>query len=238
MFGLVLALSLGACGSKTEGGAASASAAAKAASSAPTASAKPSASASSAPASGGGIETIGGADWKAVFAGAPPETLPFILGGGRGDGMTDDYTLHSPDPARAKSPWKYNAAGGGGVNWSPSGKAILVTNINLKTSPTRSTIDLWSKSALIKDLKHTAGPEVVELGPSHAPVLAGAGTCKLKGGEDADVIWFDGYSTGDFAHDLSIVIVAKDAPAEEKQVALSILRGFEYTAKAKPVYKK
>lgn len=237
---LVVVLLLSACGSKGSGGASSSSASA-ASSAAPAKSGKPSASAaasSSAAPAGGGIETLGGPDWKAVFAGAPPVKLEVIYGGGRGDGMSDDYTIHSPDPARAKSPWKYNAAGGGGVNWSPSGKGVLVTNINLKMSPTQKTIDLWSKSALIKDLKHTSGPEVLELGPGKAPVLAGAGTCTMKGGESADVYWFDGYSTGDFAHDLSIVIIAKDAPAEEKEVALSILRGFEYTAKAKPIYKK
>jgi hypothetical protein len=59
----------------------------------------------------------------------------------------------------------------------------------------------------------------------------------MKGGKAADVYRFDSYSIGDFAHELSVVIVAKDAPAEEKQVALSILSGFEYTAKAKPTYK-
>lgn len=240
---LALGVLIAGCGSKGDAGASSASTASSAA---PSKSSKPAASAaaSSAPsssaaaASAGAIDVLGGADWKAPFTGAPPEKLEIMFGGGRGDGMTDDYTMHLPDPARAKAPWRYTAAGGGGINWSPSGKAALVTNVNLKMNATQASIDLWSKSALIKDLKHTAGPEVIELGPSKAPVLAGAATCKMKDGAAADLYWFDAYSAGDFAHDLDIVIVAKDAPADEKSVAVSILRSFEYTPKAKPTYKK
>ena len=121
----VLLVITAACGSKGDGGASSASAK-SGASAAPAKSAKPASSAAlagsatAAPAAGGGVEALGGADWKAVFTGAPPVKLEVSLGGGRGDGMTDDYTRHSADPNRAKSPWVFNAAGGGGINWSPS----------------------------------------------------------------------------------------------------------------------
>jgi hypothetical protein len=173
---------------------------------------------------------LGGADWHQVFVGEPPIALPTVGG--------DDYALVTPDPSQGATPWKYGAVGGGGVYWSPTKKAVVVTNINLKIEPKQKTVDLWSKSALIKDLKPTAGPEVIELGPTKAPVLAGAGTCSMSTGEPADMYWYDGHSALDFAHTLIIVIVAKAAPEAEKQVALSVLRGLKYTAKAKPTFKK
>jgi hypothetical protein len=71
-----------------------------------------------------------------------------------------------------------------------------------------------------------------------AVAKAGAGTCKLKTGEPADFYWWDVYSAGDFSHQLMMVVVAKDAPDDEKKVALSILRQVAYTPKAKPHYKK
>jgi hypothetical protein len=76
------------------------------------------------------------------------------------------------------------------------------------------------------------------VGPSKALANTGAGTCKLKSGEEANFYWWDVYSPGDFAHELRIVVVAKDAPEEDKKVALSMLRQVAYTDKAKPHFKK
>jgi hypothetical protein len=78
----------------------------------------------------------------------------------------------------------------------------------------------------------------MEIGPTKAPVLAGAGTCNMSTGEPANLYWFDAHSASDFSHDLYIVVVAGDAPEAEKQVALSVLRGVKYTPKAKPTAKK
>jgi hypothetical protein len=161
-------------------------------------------------------------------------TLKESWGGGQGSGTSDDYTHKTGYPEM----WKFNAAGGGGVYWAPSGKAIAVSNVNLKRNADKQAIDLWIKSALVTDVKQTAGPEVVEVGATKALAGAGAGTCKLKTGEAADFYWRDVYSPGDFAHDLMIVVVAKDAPEDDKKVALSILRQVEYTPKAKPYFKK
>jgi hypothetical protein len=178
---------------------------------------------------------LGGADWKAVFAGAPPVKLSESLGGGQGTGMADDYTVKS---SHAAPPWKFNAAGGGGIYWSPSKKAAAVSNINLKRDADPAAVDTWIKSALVTDVKHIGAPELIEVGPDKAVAKAGAGTCKLKGGEAADFYWWDVYSEGDFAHQLMMVVVAKDAPDDEKKVALSILRQVSYTPKAKLHYKK
>jgi hypothetical protein len=203
------------------------------------ASATPGASGSPAAApTGNPTAVLGGADWRQVFAGEPPLQLPFSWAGGQATGMGDDYTMQIADPSQATPQWKRNEAGGGSVYWSATKKAVVVTNINLKQDPTQKSIDLWSKSALIKDLKQTAGPEYMELGPTKAPVLAGAGTCTLSTGEPASLYWFDGHSVSDFAHNLYIVIVAKDAPEADKQVALSVLRGLKYTPKGKPTAKK
>lgn len=219
-------------------GAGSASAAAKAPASAAkpsSASATPSSSASAAAPAGADLSVLGGSDFKAVFAGEPPMKLKESSGGGQGTGMADDYTRKTTHPADL---WKYNAAGGGGIFWAPSKKAVAVSNINLKRDADQKAIDTWIKSALVTDVKHTAGPEVLEVGPEKALAGAGAGTCKMKGGEEASFYWWDLYSAGDFAHELMIVVVAKDAPEDEKKVALSILRQVAYTPKAKPHFKK
>jgi hypothetical protein len=181
------------------------------------------------------LSVLGGADWKAAFAGAPPMQLGWSSGGGQGSGVVDDYTHKT---AHADPPWKYNAAGGGGVYWSPTKKAIAVNNIHLQLDATPKAVDTWIKSALVSDVKHTGEPEVLKVGPKEIPLKAGAGTAKMKGGEAADFYWWDLYSKGDFSHVLTIVVVAKDAPEEEKKVALSILRQVEYTPKAKPHYAK
>ncbi len=149
--------------------------------------------------------------------------------------MADDYTHKT---THADPPWKYNAAGGGGVYWSPTKKAVAVNNINLKMDATTKAVDTWIKSALVSDVKHLGEGEIIEVGPNKIPLKAGAGTAKMKGGEAADFYWWDLYSTGDFSHVLQIVVVAKDAPEEEKKVALSIVRQVSYTPKAKPHYKK
>ncbi len=215
--------------------AAAASSVPKSAKSGPTATASAAASAKSA---GADEAALGGADWKAVFQGDSPLELGKGLGdvssGGAATGMGDDYTRHIPFPLV----WGHNEAGGGTIYRSPTEKTILVTNANIKLDPTNKTIDLWSKSALVKDLKMTNGPEVIELGPTKTLVLAGSGTCLLKSGSPADVYWFDMYSPGDFAHNLQIVFVAKDAPLEEKQIAIGLLRKAKATDKAKPHYKK
>ncbi len=201
----------------------------------PAASGTAAASASAAaPAGGADLAVLGGPDWKQAFVGAPPIELPMSHGGGQGSGVADDYTRQT---AHAKD-WKFNAAGGGGVYWGASKKAFMISNINLKQDPTQKTVDLWIKSGLVKDVKHTGGPEVAEIGPNKALGLTGAGTCTLKDGEAADFYWHDLYSPGDFAHELSIVVVAKDAPEDEKKVALTLLRQIKYTDKAKPYYKK
>lgn len=242
----VLALSV-ACGEKaadSEGSAASsgsakakASGSAKAAPAGSTATSSAAAPASGAPAAAPATDlaVLGGADWKAVFAGAPPQTLQTSSGGGQGTGMADDYTTKTPHP---DPPWKYGAAGGGGVFKAPSKKAFAVSNINLKLDASPKAVDTWIKSALVKDVKHTGEPAILEIGPDKTVAKTGAGTCKLQGGEDADFYWWDIYSSGDFAHNLMIVIVAKDAPEEDKKVALSILRQVSFTPKAKPHYKK
>jgi len=182
--------------------------------------------------------TLGVADWHLVFMGDPPLTLPASYGGGQASGVADDYTYHLADPAQAPAPWKYGAVGGGGINWSPSRKAVVVTNINLKQDPTIKSVELWIKSALVKDVKHVGGPEILAIGPTKALVLTGAGTCTLKEGGAADFYWHDFYSPGDFAHSLTIVVVGKDAPEPEKEVAVTVLRQGKYTPKAKPHYKK
>lgn len=164
---------------------------------------------------------LGGADWKAAFAGAPPQLLGWSSGGGQGSGVDDDYTHKT-----------------GGVYWSPTKKTIAVNNINLKLDATTKAVDTWIKSALVSEVKHLGEPEVIEVGPNKVPLKAGAGTAKMKGGEAADFYWWDLYSKGDFSHVLTIVVVAKDAPEDEKKVALSILRQVEYTPKAKPHYAK
>jgi len=228
---LPLALLAAACSSKGSDSEASSKASAKPhETSAPTASSTASAAA---PADDLGV--LGGADWKAVFVGAPPMKLPESSGGGQGTGMADDYTVKS---SHADPPWKYNNAGGGGVYWAPSKKAVAVTNINLKRDADQKAVDTWIKSALVTAVKHTGEPELLEVGPDKAVAKTGAGTCKMKGGEDADFYWWDVYSEGDFSHQLMMVIVAKDAPDEDKKVALSILRQVSYTAKLKPHYKK
>jgi hypothetical protein len=178
---------------------------------------------------------IGGADWKAVLVGAPPMQLKESVGGGQGTGMADDYTIKwtHPDP-----PWKFNNAGGGGVYWAPSKKAVAVDNINLKMDATTKAVDTWIKSALVSEVKHLSEGEIIDVGPDKIPLKAGYGTAKMKGGEAADFYWWDIYSTGDFSHKLRMVIIAKDAPEEDKKVALSILRQVSFTPKAKPHYKK
>jgi hypothetical protein len=222
-----------ACGNAGGSGDAAASASATAAA-APPPTASATASAAEAPPAID-LAVLGGADWKAVFTGAPPMELKGSLGGGQGSGVADDYTVKT---SHADPPWKYNAAGGGGVYWSPTKKAVAVNDINLKLDATPKTVDLWIKSALVSDVKHVGEPEIIEVGPEKAVVKAGAGTCKLKTGEEADFYWWDIYSTGDFSHQLMMVVVAKDAPEEEKKVALSILRQVAFTPKAKPHYKK
>ncbi len=245
----LISLSVGslACGEKAADDAGSAapsgsakargSGSAKAAASSPVGSSAAVASGSAAPsaAPASDLSVLGGADWKAVFAGAPPTTLQTSSGGGQGSGVTDDYTTKTPHP---DPPWKFGAAGGGGVYKAPSKKAFAVSNINLKLDATPKAVDTWIKSALVKDVKHTGEPAILEVGPEKAVAKTGAGTCKLQGGEDADFYWWDLYSSGDFAHNLMIVIVAKDAPEEDKKVALSILRQVSFTPKAKPHYKK
>jgi hypothetical protein len=227
---LALAALVSAC-QGSGGGKAGASASARGSAGAPSGTAAGGATAAAA----GGLGVLGGADWKAVFVGAPPTKLTESLGGGQGTGMADDYTVKS---SHAAPPWKFNAAGGGGVYWSPSKKAVAVSNINLKRDADPAAVDTWIKSALVTDVKHVGAPELVEVGPDKAVAKAGAGTCKLKGGEAADFYWWDVYSEGDFAHQLMMVVVAKDAPDDEKTVALSILRQVSYTPKAKPHYKK
>jgi hypothetical protein len=181
------------------------------------------------------LSVLGGSNWTAVFAGAAPMKLNESMGGGQGSGMADDYTVRS---THASPPWKYNAAGGGGVYWAPSKKAVAVTNINLKRDADQKTVDLWIKSGLVTDVKHVGEPELVEVGADKIVLKAGAGTCKLKEGDPADFYWWDVYSEGDFSHELMMVVVAKGAPEEDKKVALSILRQVSYTPKAKPHYKK
>lgn len=189
----------------------------------------PSAQAPSAPE---GTAVLGGPDWKAVFVGAPPMELPPILGGGQG--RDNDHTRET---GHAGKIWKYAMLTGGGVYWAPSKKALAIhTNPNLDT--TAKTLDLWMKSGSVKDVKHSAGPEVNEIGPNKVLALTGAGTCALKGGEAADFYWYDLYSPGDDGHSLDVVIVAKDAPEDEKQVALTLLRQVKLTPRAKPYYKK
>lgn len=237
---LSVAVGLAACGDGAGKGEAStqSTGSGKAASSAPPAKASATTSASSATSAApttGGLEVLGGSDWHAVFVGEPPVKVGESMGGGQGSGVTDDYTTKTP---HADPPWKYNAAGGGGVYWAPSKKAVAVSNINLKRDADEKAVDTWIKSALVTEVKHTTKPEIVEIGPTKAVAKAGAGSCKLKGGEEASFYWWDIYSEGDFSHDLMIVIVAKDAPEEDKKVALSILRQVSYTPKAKPHYKK
>ncbi len=232
-----------ACNNPSAGGTASASAAPKSSSAPAAAKGSGSASAASAsgapsaaaPAPGADLSVLGGKDFKAVFVGEPPIKLKGSLGGGAGTGMADDHTRETSHPDDL---WKFNAAGGGGVFWGPSGKAVAVNNINIKRDADQKAIDTWIKSALVTDVKHTNGPEVNEVGATKALANTGAGTCKLKTGEEADFYWWDVYSPGDFAHELMIVVVAKDAPEEDKKVALSILRQVAYTARAKPHFKK
>ena len=205
-------------------------------SSAPAASSSATGPASAAaPAAGNDLALIGGADWKAVFVGAPPTALTESFSGGQGTGMADDYTIKSTHPA---PPWKFNNAGGGGVYWAPSKKAVAVDNINLKMDATTKAVDTWIKSALVSDVKHLSEGEVIDVGPDKIPLKAGHGTAKMKSGEVADFYWWDIYSTGDFSHKLRMVIIAKEAPDEDKKVALSILRQITFTPKAKPHYKK
>lgn len=241
---VLVAVGLAACGDGAGKGEASSQAtgSGKPASSAQSsaASAKASAttgatSATSAATAAGGLEVLGGSDWHAVFVGDPPVKVGESMGGGQGSGVTDDYTTKTP---HADPPWKFNAAGGGGVYWAPSKKAVAVSNVNLKRDADEKAVDTWIKSALVTEVKHTTKPEIVEIGPTKAVAKAGAGTCKLKGGEEASFYWWDIYSEGDFSHNLMIVIVAKDAPEEDKKVALSILRQVSFTPKAKPHYKK
>ena len=242
--GAVVLCALVACGGGgADTGSASASSSAASKSASPSgkpagsgaASGSPSGTPSAAPAAGADLAVLGGADWKAPFAGEPPTKLPESMGGGQGTGMADDYTHKT---THADPPWKYNAAGGGGVYWSPTKKAVAVNNINLKMDATTKAVDTWIKSALVSDVKHLGEGEIIEVGPNKIPLKAGAGTAKMKGGEAADFYWWDLYSTGDFSHVLQIVVVAKDAPEEEKKVALSIVRQVSYTPKAKPHYKK
>jgi hypothetical protein len=224
-------LLLAACG-KSDSGSSSGGASAKGSGS--HAASTGTSGASAAPAEGD-LSVLGGANWKSVFAGAAPTKLNESMGGGQGSGVADDYTVKS---THASPPWKYNAAGGGGVYWAPSKKAVAVSNINLKRDADQQAVDTWIKSALVTEVKHTGGPEIVEVGADKAALKAGAGTCKLKTGEAADFYWWDIYSEGDFSHQLMMVVVAKDAPDDEKKVALSILRQISYTPKAKPHYKK
>jgi hypothetical protein len=245
---VVLALSLSACGKSSPGDAATSataktSAGAKTANAAktakPTAATSVSASSSvAATAPAGDTSVLGAAAWKAAFAGAAPVELPYSLAGGQGGGMSDDYTMHIPNPNQAKPPWKFGATLAGGNYTSPSGKVVVVGNSNIKMDPTNQTVETWAKAALIKELKLTDGPAVIELGPTKALVLAGRGTCTMKDGDPADVYWWDAYSAGDFSHKLHIVIVSKNASEDEKKVALTMLRGLTYTDKAKPHYKK
>jgi hypothetical protein len=184
-----------------------------------------------------GIETFGGKDWKAVYQGEPLMELTKSRGGGQGTGMADDHTF-IVGTARGQEGWKYGAINRGGIHWSASKKIAIVENYNIKMDPQQKTIDTWIKSALVKDVKHTAGPEVIEVGPKKGLALAGAGTCAMKDGSAADFYWRDLYSAGDFSHKLAIFVVSKDAPEEEKKVALSALRDLEFTDKLKPHYKK
>jgi hypothetical protein len=230
---LPVVLVLSGC-SSSSGASSSASAAASGDKPRATASATATASQAATPAADD-LSVLGGPDWKAVFAGAAPMKLGESMGGGQGTGMADDYTVKT---THADPPWKYNAAGGGGVYWAPSKKAVAVSNINLKRDADQKAVDTWIKSALVTDVKHTGGPEIIEIGADKAVAKAGAGTCKMKGGEEASFYWWDVYSEGDFSHQLMMVVVAKDAPADDKKVALSILRQVSYTAKLKPHYKK
>jgi len=204
-------------------------------SSAPAASSATAPASAAAPVAGNDLALIGGADWKAVFVGAPPSELKESFGGGQGTGMADDYTVKT---SHADPPWKFNNAGGGGVYWAPSKKAVAVDNVNLKMDATTKAVDTWIKSALVSEVKHLSEGEVIDVGPNKIPLKAGYGTAKMKGGEAADFYWWDVYSTGDFSHHLMMVIIAKDAPDEDKKVALSILRQVTFTPKAKPHYKK
>jgi phage gp45-like len=126
----------------------------------------------------------------------------------------------------------------GGIFWSASKKIAIVENYNIKMDPQQTTIDTWIKSALVTDVKHTATPEVIEVGLKKTLTLAGVGTCAMKDGSAADFYRRDVYSVGDFSHKLAIFVVSKDAPEDEKKVALSALRHLEYTDKLKPHYKK
>lgn len=244
---LFLALAVG-CGAKGEDKASgSASAAAKSSAADKHGSSSAKASASGAPSAAGSgsasagdsgsTAVLGGSDWKAVFVGAPPMTLSTSLGGGQSTGMSDDYTRKNVITKKIEG-WTGNDAGGGDIGWSPTKKAIAISNYNLKTDPGPKNIDTWIKSGLVKDVKHTAGPELLEVGPGKVLALAGAGTCTLKEGDPADFYWYDTYCAGDFAHDLVIVVVAKSAPEADKKAALSALRTVEQLEKCKPHYKK
>lgn len=186
-------------------------------------SAAPSASASAAPVSD--IATLGGADWKAVFAGAAPTPLGEAW-------LGEVYKVGD-----ASKLWKQGAINGGTIYWAPSKKAVAIDNVNSATDADPKAVDTWIKSGLVTDVKHTSGPEVIEVGPHKATAKAGAGTCKMKGGEEADFYWWDLHSVGESTHTLMIVVVAKDAPEEDKKIALSVLRQIEPTPKAKPHYK-
>ena len=199
--------------------------------------ATPSTSASSATAPGGGTSVLGGPDWKAVFVGAPSVKLITSLGGGQQTGMTDDQTRRNVSVSQIQG-WKGNQAGGGDVSFSPSKKAIAISNYNIKIDPNAKTVDTWIKSALVKDVKHTGGPEVIEVGNTKVAALAGTGTCTLKDGDAADFYWYDTDCIGDGTHEMLIVVVGKTAPEDEKNVALSAIRTVENLERCKPHYKK
>lgn len=228
---LFFALGCDSLGGKADG-------ASSAASSKPTvtAGATASATASATPAAVG-IEAFGGDDWKAVFGGEPPVELKESRGGGQGTGMADDHTRVAGS-LHGHPGWKYGAITKGGIYWSSTKKVAIVENYNIKMDPTTKTVDTWIKSALVKDVKHAGGPEVLEVGTKKALALAGAGTCTMKDGSAADFYWRDVYSKGDFSHSLSIIVVGKDASDDEKKAALSMLRQFHYTDKLKPHYEK
>lgn len=188
-----------------------------------TASAAPSASASAAPISE--VSVIGGADWKAVFAGTAPTALGEAW-------LGEVYKVGDPSKL-----WKQGAITGGTIYWAPSKKAVAIDNVNSATDADTKSVDTWIKSGLVSDVKHTSGPEVIEVGPHKATAKAGAGTCKMKTGEEADFYWWDLHSVGESTHTLKIVVIAKDAPEEDKKIGLSVLRQIEPTKKAKPHYK-
>lgn len=247
-YGYVFLALLG-CGSSTEGQtSASATSSGKAAapvkSGAPTSSAATTAiatasaasSAAAAPAAAD-LAVLGGADWKAVFAGAPPMTIQTSLSGGQASGVADDHTRKNASASGIEG-FKGNQAGGGDIAWSPSKKVVVIANYNIKLDPNEKTVDTWIKSALVKDVKHTAAPELVEVGEKKGLARAGAGTATLKEGDAADFYWYDTHCVGDFSHTLTIVLVSKTAPDDEKKAALSVLRTFENLEKCKPHYKK